>query len=56
MLLHEVKAEEVIRTFFVDCHELFVKTLTNPFYDPSMPIQSQAFDTKVHNLAKKYLL
>ncbi|KAJ1754191.1 TRAPP subunit [Coemansia sp. RSA 2523] len=56
MLLHEVKAEEAIRTFFVDCHELFVKTLTNPFYDPSMPIQSQAFDAKVHSLAKKYLL
>ncbi|KAJ2296466.1 TRAPP subunit, partial [Coemansia sp. RSA 2706] len=23
MLLHEVKSEEAIRSFFVDCHELF---------------------------------
>ncbi|KAJ2718407.1 TRAPP subunit [Coemansia sp. Benny D115] len=56
MLLHENKGEEPIRGFFTDCHELYLKTLLNPFYEPNTPIQSQVFDTKVNALAKKYLL
>ncbi|KAJ1935108.1 TRAPP subunit [Linderina pennispora] len=56
MLLHENKAEDSIKGFFTDCHELYLKTLLNPFYEPNAPIQAQAFDTKVHALARKYLL
>ncbi|KAJ2598285.1 TRAPP subunit [Coemansia sp. RSA 1285] len=56
MLLHEAKAEEAIKSFFTACHELYMKTLLNPFYQPNATIQSQAFDTKVHTLSKKYLL
>ncbi|KAI9481820.1 TRAPP subunit [Coemansia sp. RSA 989] len=56
MLVHEAKSEEAIRAFFAGCHELFVRTLLNPFYDPSMPIQSRAFDAKVNALAKKFLI
>ncbi|KAI8321159.1 Sedlin [Martensiomyces pterosporus] len=56
MLLHEAKADDAIRSFFVDCHELCLKTLLNPFYTANTPIQSQAFDTKVSALARKYLL
>ncbi|KAJ2489948.1 TRAPP subunit [Coemansia sp. RSA 2050] len=55
MLLHEAKADDAIRLFFTDCHELYLKTLLNPFYEPNTPIQSQAFDIKVNVLAKKYL-
>ncbi|KAJ2018655.1 TRAPP subunit [Coemansia sp. S680] len=55
MLLHEAKADDAIRLFFTDCHELYLKTLLNPFYEPNTPIQSQAFDVKVNTLAKKYL-
>ncbi|KAJ1652914.1 TRAPP subunit, partial [Coemansia sp. RSA 25] len=46
MLLHEAKADDAIKLFFTDCHELYLKTLLNPFYEPNSPIQSQAFDTK----------
>ncbi|KAJ2056979.1 TRAPP subunit [Coemansia sp. S146] len=55
MLLHETKADDAIRLFFTDCHELYLKTLLNPFYEPNTPIQSQAFGIKVNMLAKKYL-
>ncbi|KAI7835139.1 Sedlin [Kickxella alabastrina] len=56
MLLFESKSDEVVRAFFMECHELYLKTLMNPFYEPNTPIQSLAFDSKVHALAKKHLL
>ncbi|KAJ2787524.1 TRAPP subunit [Coemansia interrupta] len=56
MLLHENKMDEAIRSFFVDAHELYLKTMLNPFYEPNAPIQSQTFSTKVSTLAKKHLL
>ncbi|KAJ2762217.1 TRAPP subunit [Coemansia nantahalensis] len=56
MLLHEARSEDAVRAFFTDCHELYAKTLANPFYQPAAPILSQAFDAKVAALAKRYLL
>ncbi|KAJ1666325.1 TRAPP subunit [Coemansia sp. RSA 1813] len=56
MLLHETKSEDAIKSFFAACHELYMKTLLNPFYQPNAAIQSQTFDAKMHTLAKKYLL
>ncbi|KAI9501986.1 TRAPP subunit [Coemansia spiralis] len=56
MLLHEAKPEDPIRSFFAACHELYLRTLLNPFYEANTSILSQAFDAKVHTLAKKYLI
>ncbi|KAJ2777585.1 TRAPP subunit [Coemansia javaensis] len=57
MLLHEApRSEDSLRAFFTDCHELYIKTLANPFYEPGSPILSQAFAAKVGALAKKHLL
>ena len=55
LLLHEVKNEDPIRQFFSDVHEVYLKTLMNPFYEVDMRITSVVFDAKVRAAAKKYL-
>ena len=54
MLLHDVKNEEGIRSFFHDVHELYVKVLMNPFYSPSSRIASALFDSRVKTLGRRY--
>ena len=54
MLLHDVRNEDGIRNFFHDVHELYVKVLMNPFYDPKDPISSALFDARVKVLGRKY--
>ena len=55
MLLHDVRNEEGIRSFFQDVHELYVKVLMNPFYQPSSPITSPLFDSRVKTLGRRHL-
>ncbi|KAJ1977621.1 TRAPP subunit [Dimargaris xerosporica] len=55
ILLHETKADDGIKTFFNECHELLIKTICNPFHDANQPIASVAFDTRVKSLAKRHL-
>ncbi|CCF59318.1 hypothetical protein KAFR_0G02860 [Kazachstania africana CBS 2517] len=43
------------RIFYQEVHELYIKTLMNPFYNASEPITSPIFDLRVRQLAKKYL-
>mmetsp|Transcript_53433 Transcript_53433/g.106266 ORF Transcript_53433/g.106266 Transcript_53433/m.106266 type:complete len:137 (-) Transcript_53433:203-613(-) len=54
MLLHDVKNEEGIRNFFHDVHELYVKVLMNPFYQPNSAITSPLFDSRVKTLGRRY--
>ncbi|CDK27755.1 unnamed protein product [Kuraishia capsulata CBS 1993] len=55
MLLHDVKAEESIRQFFIEINDLYVKMLLSPFYNFNESIKSGSFDMRVRLLAKKYL-
>lgn len=55
LLLHDTKAEDAIRQFFSDVHEVYTKTLMNPFYEIDMRITSIVFDARVRAAAKKYL-
>ncbi|KNE65144.1 hypothetical protein AMAG_10797 [Allomyces macrogynus ATCC 38327] len=55
MLLHDSKNEDGIRNFFTDVHELYVKSLMNPFYEVNDPIDNPAFDLKVRTIARRYL-
>ncbi|ORZ32865.1 trafficking protein-like protein particle complex subunit 2 [Catenaria anguillulae PL171] len=55
VLLHSVKNEDGIRNFFVDAHELYVKTFLNPFHEIDQTISSPTFDIKLRSLAKRHL-
>ncbi|EDO14344.1 hypothetical protein Kpol_182p2 [Vanderwaltozyma polyspora DSM 70294] len=44
-----------VKLFYQEVHELYIKTLMNPFYTPGTPISSSAFDSRVRTLARKYL-
>ena len=54
MLLHDVRNEDGIRSFFQDVHELYVKVLMNPFYQPNTPITSQLFHERIKTLGRRY--
>ena len=54
MLLHDVRNEDGIRNFFHEVHELYVKVLMNPFYEPDTPISSSLFDSRVKTLGRRY--
>lgn len=43
------------KKFYQEVHELYVKTLLNPFYKLGQPINSPEFNIRVHLVAKKYL-
>lgn len=47
--------DNACRSFYQEVHELYIKTLMNPFYKVNDPITSPAFDSRVRALAKKYL-
>ena len=55
MLLHERGHEDKIRLFFQAVHELYLKTLLNPFFAPGSPITSRVFDARVRAAARRYL-
>ncbi|SCV01086.1 LANO_0F10066g1_1 [Lachancea nothofagi CBS 11611] len=44
-----------VKSFYQEVHELYVKTLMNPFYKLNDPITSPVFDNRVRALAKRYL-
>mmetsp|Transcript_44858 Transcript_44858/g.91577 ORF Transcript_44858/g.91577 Transcript_44858/m.91577 type:complete len:136 (+) Transcript_44858:104-511(+) len=56
MLLHDGnKGDDAIKSFFSEVHELYLKVMLNPFFDPNVPIASQLFDTRVRAIARKVL-
>ena len=49
MLLHDsaISNNDGIKAFFGEIHQLYVKSLLNPFYIPGKPIKSLNFRSKV---------
>lgn len=47
--------DNLIKQFFVESNDLYVKCLLNPFYSVNDAILSPEFDLKVKLLARKYL-
>lgn len=56
LLLHKNRgSHEGIRSFFSELHELYLRVLLNPLYEPNGLITSQTFDTQVRAAAKRHL-
>ncbi|EFC48616.1 sedlin-domain-containing protein [Naegleria gruberi] len=47
--------DQTIKSFFSDVFELYIKIQMNPFYELYTPITSHDFDTRVKQLANKYI-
>ena len=55
LLLHDQRLDEnLIRAFFFDSYDLYVKLLLNPFYEPHSVITSRVFDERIRALGDKY--
>jgi hypothetical protein len=55
MLLHNGKSEGSIKTFFEEVHEIYIKILMNPFYDPNTPIESTVFYDRAKSIMQRRL-
>ena len=55
LLLHNGKNEDMIRSFFTEIHELYVKHMMNPFAVPDTPIVSPLFTAHVRNIARRLI-
>ena len=55
LLLHNGKNEDLVRTFFTEVHELYVKYMMNPFAIPDTPIVSPQFNAHVRHLARRLI-
>ena len=55
LLLHTGKNEDVLRNYFQEVNDIYVKHLMNPFTIHDGTIVSPSFDIQVRQCAKKYL-
>mmetsp|Transcript_27485 Transcript_27485/g.27705 ORF Transcript_27485/g.27705 Transcript_27485/m.27705 type:complete len:132 (+) Transcript_27485:221-616(+) len=55
LLLHEGRNEDAVKGFFVECHEVYVKYMLNPFAAPDSPICSPQFESHIRSISRKYL-
>ena len=55
VILHDVKNEDGIKSFFSEMYETYIKWLMNPFYAVNSSIKSQAFEKKAQLYGRKFL-
>ena len=54
ILIHKGYNDDLIKNFFNEVYENYVKTLLNPFIDKNTKILSSNFEEKIKNLMNKY--
>jgi len=54
LLLHDGRSDDVVKAFFKDVHELYLKVMLNPFFMPSLRIATPGFTQKVRILARQH--
>ena len=55
IILHDVKNEDGIKSFFNEMYETYTKWVMNPFYEINSPIKSQTFERKSQMYGRKFL-
>lgn len=55
LLYHDVRAEDSIKAFFVECFDAYAKIISNPFYTPWERIYSKGYEETVRKAYKKHL-
>ena len=55
IILHDVKNEDGIKSFFLEMYETYIKWIMNPFYELNTPIKSQPFEKKAQMYGRKFL-
>jgi len=56
LLLHDFRLDDtLLKAFFYEIYDLYVKLTLNPFYERHAVITSQAFDDRARAIGEKYL-
>ena len=55
LLYHDVRAEDSIKAFFVECFDAYAKHIANPFYTPWERLPGKVLDESVRKAYKKHL-
>jgi glycosylphosphatidylinositol transamidase (GPIT) subunit GPI8 len=54
LLLHEGRSDDLVKSFFRDVYELYLRVMLNPFHTPTSKITTPLFHQKVRQLARSY--
>jgi len=55
IILHDLKNEDGIKSFFSEMYETYIKQVMNPFYAINTPIKSASFEKKAQFYGRKFL-